>query len=233
MGSSMWIEGNERLKPEVSNQFNGGVGYRFGPALELSIESFYNSLTNMIVLHSVLDESGSAVFIDGLPLHSYVNADEGYAWGVSPGVSFSPALWMSVSCNVSIVRSFAQNKNGIMREKENYTPNALALKIHASLEKIRGFLPSVSAGVVWKDEQITGYDTAGDPLYNDSFTKVNVQLSKSILEGLTLRLGANNLLDYTRPGHDGIEYGRTYTASVDMNIDNIMKIGESLHPKLF
>ncbi len=246
MGNMMWIEGNEELKPEKSDQFNGGMGYRFNSLLEIGVDGFYNSLTNMIVLRSVLHEDGSQVMrgIDGeteaelvpgegIPEKTYVNALRGYKYGVSLGVKFQPLRWMNYTCHITRILSFAENDGGTMLEEEHYTRNAIHLSGRLLFENLRSFLPSLSVSAIWKDRQIDYYDDAGNPTYLDSYTKLNLLISKSVLKGLTIRLGANNLLDYQRPGHPGLDYGRTYTASIDMNIDNITQFGESIKPTLF
>lgn len=246
MGNMMWIEGNEDLSPEKSNQFNAGYGYRWDRFLEGSVSGFYNRINDVIVLRSVLHDDGSAVMRgmdgeaeselqpgEGIPEKTYINALWGYKYGVSSEFKIRPLPWMEYSLAATRILSFAENDEGAMLEEEHYSRNSVHFSARLHIENLRKYLPNTTITAIWKDKQIDTYDDAGNAVYLDSYTKLNIQLSKSVLNGLSVRLSANNILDYQRPGHAGLDYGRTYTAAIDMNIDNIAKIGESFKQILF
>ncbi len=246
MGDAMWIEGNEDLSPEKSHQVDLGLGYALRRLLNVSLSGYYTKLTNMIVLRSVSNPDGSQAYrgLNGepqsslddderrLPEKTYENSLWGYTYGVTAKARLSPFPWLSLSVAATHIYSAAEDDEGRMLELEHYSPNTMHLRTGVDLEQVRPYLPHVNITAIWKGAQIDSY-VGGTQVYEKPYTKLNVHLKKSILHGLSLRLGVNNILNYVRDGHAGLNYGRTYTAGLDMDIKDLSEPGVSLEPTLF
>ena len=220
MGSSMWIEGNKELNPEKSRTYSGSLIWNDHHLLQGSVNLYHTQLEDMVVLSQVLDENGVVKqrSVDGVlyPENTYINADEGKAYGGTASIQYRPFVWLQVEGAYAHTVSRAQSTSGVMRDVAEVSPNS----VQGSLTFIPGrnvfWWPETQVSVQWNDRSI---DTWNGEIaeYNSSFTRLNLYACYTLPYGVNWDIGANNLLNHVREGHLGLSYGRTYYTAIRWN----------------
>jgi outer membrane receptor protein involved in Fe transport len=235
MGNSMWIEGNEALDPEKSRTVSGTLQWDAQEMLQGSVNLFHTQLRDMVVLAQVSNANGTVKQrgLNGeegdalndykgalLPENTYINADEGKAYGGTASLQARPLRWLQVGASYAHTVSRAQASTGEMRDVAEVCPNmAQGSLTFLPIRKV-WWWPEVQVSAQWNDRTIDSW-TSDTALYSPAFTRLNVYLGQNLSHGVNLDLGANNLLNHVRDGHLGLSYGRMYYLGIRWNAPKI------------
>lgn len=234
MGNSSWIEGNEDLQPEHSRTLSASIDWNQKKWLA-SLSGYTTRLQDMIVLADVMDSNGNQAQrgLNGetgteltnyrgalLPEKRYTNADRGETWGIRSELQHRPWQWLQMGFSYAHTVSRARASNGRMQDVTEVCPNVAQVTL-TFVPAQASLWPEASVLAQWNDQTIDSW-SADTALYSDSFTRINVQLAKSFAKGMTFDLGVENLLDHTREGHLGLNYGRTYYMGLRWNAPKLL-----------
>lgn len=231
MGNSIWIEGNENLKPENSKTLSATLQIQKKSNLNLTIHGYYTSLDQMVVLANVLDSEGNQIMrgrhgeadnslsdYSGalIPEKTYVNADHGktYGWTASLEQKISP--WISLRLSYAHIESKAETTDGIMQNVAEVCPHVIQASTTLLPMLERWWWPEATLLIQWNDRTIDSWnsDTAS---YHSAFTRINLGLTQNFSRGFSVNAGVNNILNHVRQGHLALDYGRNYYLSIRWN----------------
>ena len=125
--SGIWIvEGNDKLKPEVSHNFNLSADYSKGH-YNLTASAYYNIVVNKLATAAPYFKSAT----DRLPYLPYANLDNYRVWGGEVGAQ---ARW---SNGVSARLTYAYTKEQLPTDKEGHSINNQYIPARAHAVNVR------------------------------------------------------------------------------------------------
>ena len=215
------------LSPETSWAFNAGLTATVWDGATLRLDAYHNEVSNLIDTEPVARKTnGQSVF-------TYVNRNEVFTRGVEARLTLRPLRRLHVELGYDYLEAkdrqvLEQLENGEIYRREDgrdvqvstdeyaglpgrpthsgtaqlrYTvqPLDLTASVRGTLRSQAGYADLDGNGIIDADRE-----------YVEARTLWDVTLSKTLLDDYTLRIGGENLLDYTNPSRVSSLSGRTW-----------------------
>lgn len=227
MGGLIQMYGNPNLKPEVGSQLSASVEYDKN-GLNLSLSSYYNNYLNKITYAYVHPEKNMDM--------RWENADSVRTFGVEATANYKFVWGLQLAGAYTYITDY-NKKNGYnlswLRPHSAKLSAVYSKKWGKTTETLSLYTNWVSALSTYtyksnKDEQ-TGKSV-------ESFTRedfeartiCSLNLRSQLPHGITIGVMIDNLLNYKDKAVDsGLQYpqnGRTYVATISINIADMLKL---------
>jgi len=204
------------LSPETSWAFNAGLTATLWPNATLRLDAYHNEVDNLIDTEAVARKpNGQNVF-------TYVNRNEVFTRGIEARLRLRPANALQVDLGYDYLEAKDRQvlrdlKEGTIYRRENgrdvaVTPSEYGglpdRSTHSGTVQLRYVVSPLDLtasvrGVLrgrYGDADRNGNGIVdADREYVDGYTLWDVTLSKVIRDNYTLRIGSENVLDYTSP----------------------------------
>ena len=221
------------LEPESAVNFNFGTFYNKSK-LKLEINTFYNSITNLIDTRVVAQKNNgqnifsyfntSAVFTYGVEINSTYNFTNEFT--VSLGYQYLTAKDESVDDNFEEYQYIRNSQLQTIKINKSDYFGLYNRSKHTANIKFSYTIPKLKTDInlrVFYRSKYGMYDTNGNQILDkydkfvDDYFITNLSASKYITDKLTVQIGANNLLDYTDPSQIPNLSGRQLFARIQFN----------------
>lgn len=177
------FRGNDDLQPETSQSYEVGYEY-FGSSTTIKTAAFYTEVEDLI--SSIRTADNTPPVPDE---YLYINVDQANYMGFE----FEITQYFTDSTSLKLGYTYLDTENEETGDPLRLRPDhSVNLRFTTRLP----FGIETSIGVNYTGEQTNGADES-DPDYEeyDSFTVVNLQLSRSFGEHFTARVGVDNVAD--------------------------------------
>lgn len=217
------------ITAERSWAYNAGLDLYPAENLQIRINAFRNDVSNLIEAAPIAQKT------NGQSAFTYFNLQEIYTQGVETQVRWTPVSTLNLSLGYQFLdaqRQIEQTKtvqdedgNPVTRNITRYEPLFNRSKHSATFKLFYHFEEyDIDANIRgnWRgkygraDINGNGYVDPGE--YEDGYTIWNTAVAKTFNEQYTLRLGIDNLFDFTRPGALPFLPGRVFYAQVSLQL---------------
>lgn len=217
------------ISAEQSWAYNAGVDLFPTEGLELRLNFFHNDVKNLIESVPVATKT------NGQSIFTYFNLEEVYTRGLEAQLRWRPLDKLEISAGyqyldarrkIAGTRTVQDDEGEIIKEQYSYfkplfnrsqhTANIKAYYIWDTLDmdaNIRGNWYGKYGRI---DSNGNGFANEGE--YVDGYTIWDSSISKTFKKNYTLRLGVDNIFDFTRPS--GLSYlpGRMYYGQISLQL---------------
>lgn len=219
----------QEIQAEQSWAYNAGVDLFRAEDLELRINLFHNDVSDLI-------ESGPvATKNNGQSVYTYFNLDEVYTRGIETQLRWEPVDQLELSAGYQLLDArrkiedtrTVQDEDGEIIEKEfsSYEPMFNRSK-HSANVKIYYFWDALDIDANIRGNWQGKYgrvDTNGNAFvdsdeYQDGYMVWDAAVAKTFKDRYTLRLGMDNILDFTRPTDLPYLSGRLFYAQLSLQL---------------
>ena len=219
----------EEIRSERSLAFNAGVDLRPSEGLELRVNLFRNNVDDLIESAPVARKD------NGQPIYSYFNLQNVYTQGLETQLRWQPVEQLLISAGYQLLDArrkieetrTVQDDQGEVVERtfSSYEPmlnrsqHMANIKLYYTWEE-----PDISANLrgTWQgkyarfDANGNGFADPGE--YDDGYMIWNTAVDKTFSGRYTLRLGVDNLFDFTRPFDLSWLPGRIFYAQLSLQL---------------
>jgi outer membrane receptor for ferrienterochelin and colicins len=181
------VEGNTELQPEKSRNVNLGVEYRPHRAVWLSVQGFYNDITDRIgTVLAPTDDVGPQRFV-------YQNIDSASSLGLESNVRLSPVRGL----RLDLGHAWTRTRNETDGQPLSGQP------LHRATASVRYDLPSIGFSTSWRGAfvgrrpffQDTNNDDIAERRNARGYASVDARVAQNVGFGLRTYLLAENLLN--------------------------------------
>jgi len=132
-GTNMYQIGNSDFKPEFSLQGDLGLFYTSKPVI-VSVEAFYNNISNYIFNHKVLNKRGQdSIIVPGNQTFKFQQS-QAVLYGGEASLDIHFFKWMHFENSLSVVYAINQGGNGVkITDSSRYLPFIPPLHTHTEL----------------------------------------------------------------------------------------------------
>lgn len=222
-GGTFVLSGNPDLRPETAWSINGSLGGAIGG--EFSWEAyghatyFFDRIATALVSNDTGRTARGEFFQSQRQM---VNQDSAYTRGVDLSLNYSPITDLKLSVTYSYLQSRFWDSAGRHVQSTLFSPHTVKSTFSYEANFIRLFTPSLTASVMWQDEQLLTRveGTFDDGEYMNDFFDINCAMSVDLAQFSTLTIGANNVLDNAIP-EAGQGLGRTLYAQINFSFNDV------------
>ena len=217
------------IRAERSWAYNAGIDLYPSEGLELGINLFLNDVSDMIETAPIATKNS------GQSIYSYFNLDDVYTRGLEAQLRWQPHSMFELSAGYQLLDArrkiedtrTVQDDQGEVIEKKfsSYKPMFNRSKHMANL-KLYYFWKAVDVDANLRGTWHSKYgrrDTNGNSYvdsdeYEEPYMVWDAALAKSFRNRYTLRLGIDNVLDFTRPSDLSHLSGRIFYAQISLQL---------------
>ena len=223
------LEQLEEIRAERSWAYNAGVDLYPTDDLELRINLFHNDVNDLI------ESAPVAIRNNGQAIFSYFNLDDVYTRGIETQLRWKPSPQFELSAGYQLLDArrkiedtrTVQDEQGEIIEKKfsSYKPMFNRSKHMANL-KLYYFWKSLDIDAnlrgTWHGQygrqDINGNSYVDANEYEDAYMVWDAALAKTFRNRYTLRMGIDNVLDFTRPTDLSYIPGRIFYARISLQL---------------
>jgi len=218
---------SDPLSAETSWSYNAGLTATLWDGATLRLDAYHNEVSNLIDTEPVARKT------NGQNVFTYLNRNEIFTRGVEARLTFRPMSGLRVQLGYDyleakdreVLKQLEEGEifrredgrdvrvspdeyaglpgrpahSGTVRLRHTTLPFGLTASIRGTLRSRAGYADLDGNGIIDADRE-----------YVEARTRLNATLSKSLRDNYTLRLGGENLLDYTNPSRVPSISGRTW-----------------------
>ena len=219
----------EEITAERSWAYNAGVDLNPAEALQIRINAFRNNVDDLIETAPIAQKT------NGQSAFTYFNLKEIYTQGIETQIRWNPVSSLNLSAGYQFLdarRRIQQTKtvqdengNPVQKTVTRYEPLFNRSKHSANVKLFYHYEPlDIDANLRgnWRgrygriDANGNGYVNAGE--YEDGYSVWDTAVAKTFDERYTLRLGVDNLFDFSRPSALPHLPGRVYYAQLSLQL---------------
>ena len=219
----------KEIRAERSWAYNAGIDLPPTEDLELRINLFHNDVNDLI------ESAPVATRNNGQSIFSYFNLDDVYTRGLETQLRWQPGPQFELSAGYQLLDArrkiedtrTVQDEQGEIIEKKvsSYKPMFNRSKHMANL-KLYYFWKALDVDAnlrgTWHGQygrrDINGNSYVDSNEYEDAYMIWDAALAKSFRSRYTLRLGIDNILDFTRPTDLSYIPGRIFYARISLQL---------------
>src|SRR5699024_7410922 len=219
----------EEIRAEQSWAYNAGIDLFPTDQLTIRINGFRNNVDDLI------ESAPVATKTNGQSIFTYFNLDEVYTQGIETQLRWQPSNQLELSAGyqlldarrkVSETRDIVNDQGEVVeRESSSYEPMFNRSRHSANVKLFYNWeAPAIDANLRGRwhgrygriDANGNGYVDAGE--YEDDYMVWDASLAKTFNERYTLRLGGDNMFDFTRAGDLSYLPGRVFYAQLSLQL---------------
>ncbi len=219
----------QEIEAEQSWAYNAGIDIYPASSVDIRINFFHNKVNNLIESAPIATKS------NGQSIYSYFNLEEVYTQGIETEIRWTPSDQFKLTAGYQLLDArrkiedtrTVQDEEGEIVEEEfsSYVPMFNRSKHTANIKMYYSWeVFDIDANLQGNWNGKYGrIDTNGnsyvDPNeYEDGYMVWDASLAKTVNERYTLRLGIDNIFDFTRPSDLSYLPGRLFYAKLSLQL---------------